>query len=87
MAENQDLVHDTWINSDALVPKRFLRPVLQFTRVEAAGGILLLIAAIIAVAWANSPWYESYFTLFNTEFELSFAVLHLNETLKDLIND
>jgi len=87
MAENQDLVHDTWINSDALVPKRFLRPVLQFTRVEAAGGILLLIAAIIAVAWANSPWYESYFTLFNTEFELNFAVLHLNETLKDLIND
>jgi NhaA family Na+:H+ antiporter len=87
MAENQDRVHDTWINSDALVPKRFLRPVLQFTRVEAAGGILLLIAAVIAVAWANSPWYESYFSLFNTEFELNFAVLHLNESLKDLIND
>ena len=87
MAENQDRIHDTWIDSDALVPKRFLRPVLQFTRVEAAGGILLLIAAIVAVAWANSPWYESYFALFNTEFELNFAVLHLNESFKDLIND
>ncbi len=87
MAETQDRIHDTWIHSDALVPKRFLRPVLQFTRVEAASGILLLIAAVIAIAWANSPWYESYFALFNTEFELTFGPLHLNETFKDLIND
>ncbi|MCL1594437.1 MAG: Na+/H+ antiporter NhaA [Actinomycetia bacterium] len=87
MAHNDDLIHDTWLASDAVVPKRFLRPVLRFTRVEAAGGIVLLIAALIAIVWANSPFYESYFTFFNTEIELSFAVVHLNETVKDLVND
>jgi len=87
MADDSLRIHDTWLESDALVPKRFLRPVLQFTRVEAAGGILLLIAAVIAVVWANSPWYESYFTLFQTELEINFAVVHLTETVKDLIND
>ena len=87
MAHNDDLIHDTWLASDAVVPKRFLRPVLRFTRVEAAGGIVLLIAALIAVVWANSPFYESYFAFFNTEIELSFAVIHLNESIKDLVND
>ena len=87
MSDYGEPIHETWLNSDGLLPKRFLRPVLEFTRIEAAGGILLLIAAVIAVVWANSPAYESYFKLFNTEFEMSFGVLHLTETLKDLIND
>jgi NhaA family Na+:H+ antiporter len=87
MSDHSEPIHETWLNSDGLVPSRFLRPVLQFTRIEAAGGILLLIAAIIAIVWANSAAFESYFTLFNTELELSFGVIHLNETLKDLIND
>jgi len=87
MADFDDLVHDTWLSSDAAVPKRFLRPVLQFTRVEAAGGIVLLIAAVIAVVWANSPWYKSYFAVFETRLELSGSVIEINESLKDLIND
>jgi NhaA family Na+:H+ antiporter len=87
MSDHGDPIHETWLYSDSLVPSRFLRPVLQFTRIEAAGGILLLIAAVIAVIWANSSAYESYFRLFNTEFEMSFGFLHLNETLKDLVND
>jgi NhaA family Na+:H+ antiporter len=87
MSDHGDPIHDTWLYSDSLVPARFLRPVLQFTRIEAAGGILLLIAAVVAVIWANSAAYETYFALFNTEFEISFGVVHLNETIKDLIND
>jgi NhaA family Na+:H+ antiporter len=87
MSDHGEPIHETWLYSDKLVPARFLRPVLQFTRIEAAGGILLLIAAIVAIVWANSSAFESYFTLFNTEFEISFGVIHLNETLKDLIND
>lgn len=87
MAHDSQPIHDTWLDSDASVPKRFLRPVLQFTRVEAAGGFLLLIAAVIAIVWANSQWYESYFAFFQTELEINFGPIHLTETVKDLIND
>lgn len=87
MSDYGEPIHETWLNSEGLLPKRFLRPVLEFTRIEAAGGILLLIAAVIAIIWANSPAYESYFTLFNTELDFTLGPIHLNETLKDLIND
>jgi NhaA family Na+:H+ antiporter len=87
MSDYGEPIHETWLNSDGLLPKRFLRPVLEFTRIEAAGGILLLIAAVIAIIWANSPAFESYFTLFNTELDFAFGPIHLTETIKDLIND
>ena len=32
-------------------------------RDETVGGLLLLVAAAIALVWANSPWADSYFTL------------------------
>jgi NhaA family Na+:H+ antiporter len=60
---------------------------MQFTRVEAAGGIVLLIAAVVALVWANSPWYESYFTFFNHHIEASGWIIHIDESLKHLIND
>ena len=87
MSDYGEPIHETWLHSDGLVQQRFLRPVLQFTRIEAAGGILLLIAAVIAILWSNSPAHESYFTLFNTELDLNFGPIHLSESLKDIIND
>jgi len=36
------------------------RPVEKFLRIEASSGILLLIAAAIALLWANSPWASIY---------------------------
>jgi NhaA family Na+:H+ antiporter len=36
---------------------------LRALRGETIGGVLLLIAAVIAIAWANSPWGDSYFAL------------------------
>ncbi len=87
MANPHDPVHETWLSSDRLVPHRFIRPVIEFTRVEAAGGIVLLIAAAIAIIWANSAWADSYFDLFNTHIEISVGVIHVNESLKHFIND
>lgn len=80
-------IHDTWVGSDRLVPKRFIRPVLQFTQIETAGGIVLLLAAAVAVIWANSPWFESYYTLFNTHIELDLVLVEIDESLKHFIND
>ncbi len=87
MAKNQDAIHATWLESNRAVPRRFVRPVLEFTRIEAAGGLVLIIAAAIAVVWANSPWYESYFDLFNHHISLDLGFVHIDESIKHLIND
>jgi NhaA family Na+:H+ antiporter len=47
-------------------------------RDETVGGILLLIAALIALIWANSPWAASYETFSNFEFGPDFLHLHLS---------
>ncbi|MFZ0709925.1 MAG: Na+/H+ antiporter NhaA, partial [Terrimicrobiaceae bacterium] len=40
--------------------ERMARPFQEFSESEAAGGVLLLAATALALAWANSPWAESY---------------------------
>jgi NhaA family Na+:H+ antiporter len=37
----------------------------RFLHIEAASGILLLVAAALALAWANSPWREAYVHLWH----------------------
>ena len=37
---------------------------------EAASGILLLIATFAALIWANSPWEHSYHTMWETDVSL-----------------
>jgi NhaA family Na+:H+ antiporter len=48
-------------------------------RRETVGGVLLLVAAVIALVWANSPWAESYEALRDTR--VGPAALHLDLTL------
>lgn len=48
---------------EALPPEpvdRLLLPIHRFLRLEASGGILLLICTVAALVWANSPAGESY---------------------------
>ena len=37
-----------------------LRLFQQFARRQASGGLLLLACAVVALAWANSPWGIAY---------------------------
>jgi len=87
MTHHQEPVHRTWLTSDRYVPTRFIRPARQFMETEAAGGIVLLIAAIAAVIWANSPWWQSYFTFWETGLDLTIGSLHIEESLKEIVND
>ncbi len=43
------------------------KAVLDSLRNETVGGAILLVAALIALVWANSPWSAEYFTLVNTK--------------------
>ncbi len=49
---------------------------LHALRQETVGGILLLVAALVALVWANSPWRDSYYALASTV--VGPAALHLD---------
>ncbi len=60
----------------------------DFLRIEAAGGLLLIVATIVALVWANSPWSGSYHTLLETHISLEIGdLLLLDEPLEAWIND
>jgi NhaA family Na+:H+ antiporter len=48
-------------------------------RTETVGGVLLVAAAVLALAWANSPWGDAYQAL--TRLRVGPAALHLDLTL------
>ena len=68
-------------------PSWLLRPFQRFFRLEAASGILLVLAAIVALAWANSPAADSYFRLWQTTITIDIGVLVLSKALILWIND
>lgn len=43
--------------------RQVLHPAGRFIYSETASGALLLVCVIVALAWANSPWSQSYFAL------------------------
>ncbi|HET6790519.1 MAG TPA: Na+/H+ antiporter NhaA, partial [Actinomycetota bacterium] len=49
-----------WSRSDRPVPRRIVRPLQEFLSTATASGVMLLAAAVIALAWANSPWGDAY---------------------------
>ncbi len=59
----------------------------QFARLQASGGIVLLIATVLALAWANSPWGHYYFELWETNLAITLGSLSLSEHLLEWVND
>ncbi len=66
---------------------RVIDPLTDFLDDEVLGGVVLLGAAVVALAWANSPWSESYFDLWGSYLKVSFAGLTINLDLQHWIND
>lgn len=69
-------------------PRRVVAPVAEvarFLRTETVGGIVLLVAAAVALVWANSPWAPAYEAL--RELTVGPAALHLNLSLATWATD
>ncbi|MFA7296596.1 MAG: Na+/H+ antiporter NhaA [Dehalococcoidia bacterium] len=62
-------------------------PLQEFTRTEAAGGIVLLLAALVALGWANSPWSDAYHALIEMPLTLTLGDFTLGGSLHFWIND
>ena len=77
MAGGTPETRKTWLGSDRRLARAFGRPVIRFLGIEAAGGILLMAATLVALVWANSPWSDSYHDLWHAEVHLSIGGLAL----------
>ena len=67
--------------------RTIINPFQRFFQLEASSGILLIICTIGALAWANSPWAESYHHLWETEVTFAFGDFELSKHLIHWIND
>lgn len=87
MAPETERVHETWIHSDRRIPKGFVRPIMRFTQIEAASGSVLLVAAVVALVWANAPFGETYKEFWETHLHIELGPFHFEESLKHIVND
>jgi NhaA family Na+:H+ antiporter len=58
-----------------------------FIHSEVTGSILLLACTVVALAWANSPWADTYFHLLHTPVGVSWGTSSFNLSLHHWIND
>jgi len=66
---------------------RLIRPLVDFLHTEAAGGVALVAAAIVALLWANSPWDASYDDLWTTHLAVALGDWELDLDLREWLND
>lgn len=70
-----------------LLPPRITRAFREFVQNQAAGGIILILFTVLALAWANSPWYQSYTDLFGTYLTVGLGDWEISKPLLLWIND
>jgi NhaA family Na+:H+ antiporter len=65
----------------------FLEPIQRFFKVEAMGGIVLLITTLVALIWANSPWSGIYHSFLENHITIDLGYFSLSKTFLHWIND
>ncbi len=66
---------------------RLLAPFREFTAREASGGVLVMVAALVALIWANSPFADSYVSVWETTLTVGAGDFVLAKSLHHWIND
>jgi len=66
---------------------KFWQPFHHFFHTEAAGGVVLIVCAVAALIWANSPWRSVYDALWQTRFTVGLHDWSLSKPLLLWIND
>ncbi len=70
-----------------LVADYIVRPAESFFKKEASSSVLLLLASLLAVAWANSSFAPAYHHLLHTDFTLALGDHLITKSLVHWIND
>ncbi len=64
-----------------------LQPIHAFLSAESAGGLVLMISAVLALIWANSPWAASYAAFWHTKVGVGSDSIGLKMSLEHWISD
>jgi len=70
-----------WSRSDRAIPRRLVRPLQDFLRTSTASAAPMFVAAVAALVWANSPWWESYERLWATRVTIGVGRWAIHEDL------
>src|SRR5437588_12116671 len=62
-------------------------PVRSFLSTESGGAIVMLLGAIIALLWANSPWWHSYESVWSTTVSVQVGTAGITMDLRHWINE
>lgn len=77
-----------WSASDRRLPRAVVRPFRRFADTEAAGGVVMLAMAIVALIWANSALGNLYRELWETIISLRIGdLIDIDLNLRGWIND
>jgi Na+:H+ antiporter, NhaA family len=63
------------------------RPLERFLRIQAASGLVLLVTAAVAVAWANSSWSESYVRFWQMPVAVKLGGFFFERPLRWVVDD
>lgn len=69
------------------VARRALAPIERFLAIEASSGLLLVLVALVALVWANSPYAHWYEALWHTRLGVRVGPLAFERDLHFWIND
>lgn len=76
----------TWLASERRAARKIGRPVSRFLHIEASGGVVLLLATVIALIWANTS-ADTYADFWHSEITVDIAGFVLSEDLAHWVND
>jgi NhaA family Na+:H+ antiporter len=68
-------------------PLRLPTPLREYLRNEAAGGVVLMVAAALALGWANSPWRAAYAALWETPLAIQLGHFGIEGDLRRWVDD
>jgi NhaA family Na+:H+ antiporter len=66
---------------------RLTAPIRRLMSSQSASGLVLILCAALAFAWANSPWAGAYFAMQHLHTALVFGDFHLELSLAHFVND
>jgi NhaA family Na+:H+ antiporter len=66
---------------------RLTKPFAQFLRIEAAGGVVLLIFTVAALVLSNSPWAHLFLGVWETHVGFQIGVFEFARSLREWMND
>jgi Na+/H+ antiporter NhaA len=61
-------------------------PIRGFLEAETGGAVVLVVAAVLALLWANSPWPDSYESFWTTDLAIRIGDHTLSLDLRDWVN-